>query len=207
MLVEVYSAPTDKSCRGGGFDVSRLEIWRQASLRTAKKIRRQRIRGILEKDQNETQEELAESLVTQQAVSVRLRGMGMIQKQGNWVPYELKLRDVERRFFTCEQLIQRQQRKIFCIGLWLEMRSGYSTTRRKNTMLSSINRCHRSQHQHYDRTFMVRRTCSVSGRIKRVLFIMRWKPSDSIMGDRYRLQLIRLSRALREKRPEKRPKT
>jgi len=28
------------------------------------------------------------------------------------------------------------------------------------------------------------------------------KPSDSIMGDRYRLQLIRLSRALREKRLE-----
>ena len=28
------------------------------------------------------------------------------------------------------------------------------------------------------------------------------KPGDSIMGDRYRLQLIRLSRALREKRPK-----
>ncbi|KYM84864.1 hypothetical protein ALC53_05013 [Atta colombica] len=33
-----------------------------------------------------TQEKLAESLgVTQQAVSVRLRIMGIIQKQGNWV--------------------------------------------------------------------------------------------------------------------------
>jgi len=29
------------------------------------------------------------------------------------VPYELKPRDVEKRFFTCEQLIQRQQRKGF----------------------------------------------------------------------------------------------
>ena len=37
----------------------------------------------------------------------------MIQKRGNWVSYELKPRDVERRFFTCEQLIQRQQRKSF----------------------------------------------------------------------------------------------
>jgi len=36
--------------------------------------------------------------------------MGMIQKQGNWVPYELKPRDVERRFFTREQLIQRQRK-------------------------------------------------------------------------------------------------
>jgi len=39
--------------------------------------------------------------------------MGIIQKQGNWVPFELKPRDVERQFFTCEQLIQRQQRKSF----------------------------------------------------------------------------------------------
>jgi len=38
--------------------------------------------------------------------------MGMIQKQGNWVSYELKPRD-GRWFFTCEQLIQRQQRKGF----------------------------------------------------------------------------------------------
>jgi len=37
----------------------------------------------------------------------------MIQKQGNWMPYELKPREVEKRFFTCEQLIQRQQRKYF----------------------------------------------------------------------------------------------
>jgi len=72
------------------------------------------LEALLEEDQNQTQEELAESLgVTQQAVSIRLRAMGMIQKQGNWVPYELKPRDVERRFFTCEQLIQRQQRKGF----------------------------------------------------------------------------------------------
>jgi len=49
--------------------------------------------------------------VTQQAVSVRLKAMETIQKQGNWVPYELKPRNVTRRFFTCEQLIQRQQRK------------------------------------------------------------------------------------------------
>ena len=101
-----------------------------------------------------------------------MRAMGMIQKQGNWVPYELKPREVERRFFTCEQLIQRQQRKVFCIGLWLEMRNGYSTTtpRRKNTTLSLINHCHRPQHQH--RTFMVQRSCSVSGGTKRILFTM-----------------------------------
>jgi len=58
----------------------------------------------------------------------------MIQKQGNWMPYELKPRDIERRFFTCEQLIQRQQRKDFLHQIVTEMRSRYSTTtpRRKN---------------------------------------------------------------------------
>ena len=39
--------------------------------------------------------------------------MGMVQKQGYWVPHELKPRDVEHRFFTCEQLLQRQNRKGF----------------------------------------------------------------------------------------------
>jgi len=64
--------------------------------------------------------------------------------------------------------------KVFCIGLWLEIRSGYSTTipRRKNTTLSPVNRCHRPQHQHHGRTFMIRRSCSVSGGTKRVLFTM-----------------------------------
>ena len=70
--------------------------------------------ALLAEDSCQTQEELAESLgATQKAISKRLKGMGMIQMQGNWVPYELKPRDVERRFFACEQLLQRQNRKGF----------------------------------------------------------------------------------------------
>jgi len=42
-----------------------------------------------------------------------LKSLGMIQKQGNWVPYELKPRNVERRFFTCEMLLARHKRKGF----------------------------------------------------------------------------------------------
>ena len=44
------------------------------------------------------------------------------------------------------------------------------TPRRKNITQSPVNRCHR--HQHHGRTFMVRRSCSVSGGTKRVLFTM-----------------------------------
>ena len=69
---------------------------------------------LLAEDSCQTQEELAESLgVTQKNISKRLKVMRMIQKQGNWVPYELKPKDVERRFFACKQLLQRQNRKWF----------------------------------------------------------------------------------------------
>ncbi|GFW24574.1 mariner Mos1 transposase [Trichonephila clavipes] len=59
--------------------------------------------ALLDQDSYQTQQELSGSLgVIQQAISKRLKVMGMIQKQGNWVPYELKPRDVERRLFACE---------------------------------------------------------------------------------------------------------
>ena len=48
------------------------------------------LEALLEQDSCRNQEELARSLgVTQQAISKRLKAKGMIQKQGNWVPYEV----------------------------------------------------------------------------------------------------------------------
>ena len=45
------------------------------------------LEALLEQDSCQNQEELTRSLgVTQQAISKRLKTMGMIQKQGNWVP-------------------------------------------------------------------------------------------------------------------------
>lgn len=37
----------------------------------------------------------------------------MIQKQGNWVPHELRERDVEKRATMCNNLLQRHKRKGF----------------------------------------------------------------------------------------------
>ena len=64
------------------------------------------LEALLDEDRCQTQEELASELgVIRQAISKRLHALGMIQKQGTWVPYDLKPRDVERRFFPCEKLL------------------------------------------------------------------------------------------------------
>ncbi|EGI58084.1 Mariner Mos1 transposase [Acromyrmex echinatior] len=87
MLVEVYGdTPTDKLCRewfrcfkDGDFIVEDKPRSGQP-----KKFEDKELEALLEEDQSQTQEELAESLeVTQQAVSARLKAMGIIQKQGN----------------------------------------------------------------------------------------------------------------------------
>jgi len=77
------------------------------------------LEALLDKDPCQTQEELAElSGVPQSIISMRLNILGMIQKQGNWVLYELKLRDLEKHFFMCEQLLQRQKRKGFATNCY-----------------------------------------------------------------------------------------
>ena len=72
------------------------------------------LEALLDEDPCQTQEELVSALgVTGQVISKRLHTLGMIQKQGAWVPYNLKPSHVERRLFACEQLLQRQKRKGF----------------------------------------------------------------------------------------------
>lgn len=79
-----------------------------------KKFEDEELETLLNEDPCQTQAELAELLgVDGITVFKRLKALGMIQKQGNWVPYELKPRNVERRLFLCEQLFQRQKRRFF----------------------------------------------------------------------------------------------
>jgi len=94
--------------KNGAFDTEdwhggRREVFKDAELE-----------ALLHENSCQTQEELAGSLgVTQQAISKRLKAMGMIQEQETWVAYDLKTRDVVRRLFACEQLLERQRRKGF----------------------------------------------------------------------------------------------
>jgi len=58
------------------------------------------------------QQEVAKSLgVAQSTISMCLKALGMIKKQGSWSLYELNPRDLERCFFMCEQLLQQQKRR------------------------------------------------------------------------------------------------
>jgi len=66
-------------------------------------------------------------------------------------------------------------------------------------MLSPVNRCHRPQHKHHRTRFEDHALYLVE---KDLVYYELLKSDDSITSDRYRLQLIHLSRALREKRPE-----
>ena len=74
---------------------SKTPNWRHYLLKTRAKARR--ISRIIGSDSK--------------VISKRREAMEMIQKQGNWVLHELKPRDVERRFFACEQLLQRHNLK------------------------------------------------------------------------------------------------
>ena len=113
LLVEAYddAALNERSCRewfkNGEFDVEdkersgRPKVYENAELE-----------ALLDEDSSQTQKELALG-VTQQTISYRLKSLGMIQKQMNCVPYELKPRNIERRFFICEMLLTRHKRKGF----------------------------------------------------------------------------------------------
>nr|CDS25945.1 Mariner Mos1 transposase [Hymenolepis microstoma] len=78
-------------------------------------------RAILSEDSCHTEEELSEPLGGYQSASKMVKTpetVGMIEKEGYWVPqelfYELKSRgDVERRLSACEQLVKRHTRKGF----------------------------------------------------------------------------------------------
>ena len=118
ILVEVYGehALAKRTClkwfarfKSGDFGFENEEFPGQP-----KKFEDEELKALLDKDCCQTQEELAESLgVTQAAISKRLKAAGYIQKQRNWVTHELKPRDIERRFYMFEMLLEHHKKKSF----------------------------------------------------------------------------------------------
>jgi len=137
--------------------------------------------------------------VTQQTISYRLKSLGMIQKQGNWVPYELKPRNVERRFFTCEMLLARHKRKCFLHRIvtddekWIHYDN---PKKRKSWGLPSHASTSTAKPNIHGKKLMLCIWWEQLG----VVYYELLKPNETITGALYRTQLMRMSRALKEKR-------
>ena len=205
LLSETYGdhTPSIKMCeywfrrfKSGDFDTEDKERPDQP-----KKIEDEEFEKLLDEDPCQTQDELAESLgVDRSTISRRLHAMGMISKQGNWVPYELKPRDVERRFSMCEQLLQRQNRKGFLHRIvtgdekWIR----YDNPKRKKSWVrpGTPSTPIPKPNIHGSKLMLC-----IWWDQQGVVYYELLKPNETITGERYRLQFMRLSRALKEKRP------
>lgn len=167
-----------------------------------KKFEDEELETLLSEDSCQTQDELAKALgVTQATISRRLKALGFIQKVGNWVPYELKPRDVERRFCMSEMHLERYKKKSFLHRIitgdekWIhydnpKRKKSYVKPGQPGTSMSKPN-IHGSK-------VMLSIWWDQKGPIHYELL----KSGQTITGQLYRQQLIRLKRALAEKRPE-----
>ena len=83
-------------------------------IQKTRKFENEELEAILNEDPCQMQEELAESLnVDQSTISRLLKALVRIQKQGNWIQYELKPRDVDRQLCMFEMLLNRHKKILF----------------------------------------------------------------------------------------------
>lgn len=205
ILVETYgdNALSDTTCRDWfrRFKNNDFELEDKERSGAPKKFEDKQLEELLDQDRCQTLAELGKTLqVDESTVSKRLKVLGMIQKQGHWVPYELKPRDVERRFLTCELLLQRQKRKGFLHRIvtgdekWIH----YDNPKRRKSWGKPG---HASTSSAKPNIHGSKLLLCIWWDQQGVIYYELLKPNETITGDRYRLQLMRLSRALKEKRP------
>lgn len=206
ILVETYRdhALSERTCRdwfnrfkNGDFNVQDRE--RSGA---SKKFQDEELETLLDEDPCQTQSDVAKSLgVDRTTVSKRMSALGMIQKEGSWVPYELKPRDVERRIVTCELLLQRQKRKGFLHRIvtgdekWIY----YSNPKRKKSWVKPGEAVASTPKRNIHGSKLM--LCIWWDQLG-VVYYELLQPNHTITGDLYRRQLMRLCRALKEKRPQ-----
>ena len=115
ILVEVYGehALAERTCQKwfARFKSGEFGLEDEERPGQTKKVKDEELEALLDEDYGQTQEGPAESLgVSQAAITKCLKATGYIQKQGNWVPHELKSRDVERRFCMSKVLLERHEK-------------------------------------------------------------------------------------------------
>ena len=206
ILVEVYGehALAERTCQKwfARFKSSDFGLEDEERPGQPKKFEDEELEALLDDDCCQTQEELAGSLgVTQAAISKRLKAAGYTQKQGNWIPHELKPRDVERRFCMSEMLLERHKKKSFLYRIvtgdekWIH----YDNSKRQN---SYVKLGQPAKSTAKPNTHGAKVMLCIWWDQKGVLYYELLKPGETINGEHYRTQLIRLKRAITEKRPE-----
>lgn len=205
ILVETYgdNALSNTTCRDWfrRFKNNDFELEDKERSGAPTKFEDEELKALLDQDPCQTLVELGKTLqVDASTVSKRLKALGMIQKQGHWVPYELKPRDVERRFLMCELLLQRHKRKGFLHRIitgdekWIY----YDNPKRKKSwgMPGHASTSSAKPNIHGSKILLC-----IWWDQQGVIYYELLKPNEIITGARYRLQMMRLSRALKEKRP------
>lgn len=206
LLVEAYGdyALSKSTCeewfrrfKSGDFDLSNKERGRPT-----KKFEDAELQALLDQDDAQTQEQLAEMLKSDQSIiSRRLHKMGKIQKATRWVPHELNDRQKEKRKTTCEILLERQNRSRFLHRIitgdekWIHFVNPDPHKhwvgpgeRVQGTPVRNI---------HGKKTLLC-----IWWDMKGVLYYEMLKPGETVTSERYRQQIINLNHALIEKRPE-----
>ncbi|KAG5309747.1 MOS1T transposase, partial [Pseudoatta argentina] len=94
ILVQTYgdNALSETTCRDWfrRFKNNDVELEDKERFGAPKKFQDKELEQLLDEDPSQTLSELGKILqVDESTVSKRLKGLGMIQKQGHWVPYEL----------------------------------------------------------------------------------------------------------------------
>ena len=152
ILVKVYGehALSETTCRdwfrrfkSGDFDFSNEDRGKPP-----KKFEVAELQALLDEHSTQTLKQLAKALeVDQGTISRGLHANEKIQKEGKWVPYELKERDIERRKTTCEILFNRFKRKSFLHRIvtgdkkWIY----FDNPERKKSWVDPVN------HEHHNR--------------------------------------------------------
>lgn len=167
-----------------------------------KKFEDVELQSLLDEDNTQTQQMMAEQLnVTRQAISDRLRAMGKIQKIGKWVPHELNERQMEKRKTVCEMLLLRHERKAFLHRVvtgdekWIYFQN---PKRKKSWVTPGQPSTSSARPDRFGKKTML----CVWWDQKGVVYYELLKPGETVNTDRYRQQMINLSHALIEKRPE-----
>ncbi|GBP50526.1 Mariner Mos1 transposase [Eumeta japonica] len=197
ILVETYgdNALSDTTCRDWfrHFKNNDFELEDKECSDAPKKFEDEKLEELLHQERCQTLTELGKMLqVDESTVSKGLRVLGMIWKQEHWVLYELKPRDVERRFFMCELLLQREKRKGFLHHIitgdekWIH----YNNPKRRK---SWGNPGHASKSSAKPNIYNTKLFLCTWWDQQGVIYYELLKLNETITEDRYRIQLMCLS--------------